>query len=106
MRAKQNNLLIDSLENIQGKNQKKSKPKSIKDWKPELDELADKVNKLKGTADSPAIYAPAFSLAKASVEFAQVAVSDPNDEEGLYKALQKVRRALNKSGNVLYRDEF
>jgi hypothetical protein len=106
MRAKQNNQLIESLENIQGKNQIKSKPKSMKDWKPELDALADKVNKLKGTADSPAIYAPAFSLVKASIEFTQIAVSDPNDVEGLYKALQKVRRALNKSDTVLYREEI
>jgi hypothetical protein len=106
MHAKQNNLIIESLENIQGKNQIKSEPKSMKDWKPELDELAHRVNKLKGSADSPAIYGPAFSLVKASIEFAQLAVSDPNDEEGLYKALQKVRRALNKSGTVLYREEI
>ena len=105
MRAKQNSRIIDNLENPRIKNQDISKPKSLKDWKPELEELARKSNKLKGSVDAPAIYSPAFSLVKASIEFAQLAVSDASDQEGLYTALQKVRRALNKSGTVLYREE-
>ncbi len=106
MSAKQNNRIIESLEKPEAGKQKKSSPKLIKDWKPELDELAQKANKLKGTADSPAIYTPAFSLVKASIEFAQLAVSNPNDEEGLYRALKKIRRSLNKSDTVLYREDF
>ncbi|MBC2710454.1 MAG: hypothetical protein HGJ94_05485 [Desulfosarcina sp.] len=106
MRAKQNNRIIDSLEKPQVKNQNKSEPKSLKNWKPELEELAHKAKKLKGSAESPAIYSPAFSLVKASIEFAQLAVSDANDQEGLHKALQKVRRAFNNSNTVLYREEY
>ena len=77
----------------------------LKNWKPELDELASRVKKLKGSVEHPAIYSPAFSLVKTSVEFAQLAVSNVNDQESLHKALQKVRRAFNKSNTVLYREE-
>ncbi len=106
LRAKQNNLIIESLEMSHEENQNKLKPKSFKNWKPELDDLARKVKKLKGSVDHPAIYSPAFSLVKASVDFAQLAVSDVNDQESLHKALQKVRRAFNKSNTVLYREEY
>lgn len=106
MRAKQNDRIIDSLEESVEKSPDKPAPESLKDWKPELEELARKANKLKGTAKSPAIYSPAFSLVKASIEFAQLAASDANDQEGLHKALQKVRRAFNKSSTALYREEY
>jgi hypothetical protein len=106
MRAKQNNRIIDSLEKPQVQNQNKSERKSLRNWKPELEELTRKAKKLKGSVESPAIYSPAFSLVKASIEFAQLAVLDANDQEGLHKALQKVRRAFNKSSNVLYREEY
>ena len=106
LKAKQNNRIIDSLEISREENQKKSKPKSLKNWKPELDELASKVKKLRGAVEHPAIYSPAFSLVKASVEFAQLAVTNANDQESLHKALQKVRRAFNKSNTVLYREEY
>ncbi len=98
--------LIDNLDKSVAENRNKSDPKSLKNWKPELEELASKAKKSKGTVQSPAIYSPAFSLVKASIEFAQLAVSDANDQEGLYKALQKVRRAFNKSNTVLYREEY
>ncbi len=106
MRAKQNSRIIDSLDKSVAENQNDSEPTSLKNWKPELEELASKAKKLKGSVQSPAIYSPAFSLVKASIEFAQLAVSDANDQEGLYKALQKVRRAFNKSNTVLYREEY
>jgi hypothetical protein len=103
MRAKQNNQIIDRFDKFQMENQRKSEPKSLKNWKPELEELTRKAEKLKGSMEHPAIYSPAFSLVKASVEFAKLAVSDANDQEGLHKALQKVRLAFNKSINVFYR---
>lgn len=46
-----------------------------------------------------------FMRLKASIEFAQHAVSDENDLKGLYKALQKVRRSFNKTSTVLFREE-
>lgn len=106
MRAKQNNRIIESLEISHEEKQNKSKPKSLKNWNPELDELANKVKKLKGSVEHPAIYSPAFSLVKASVEFAQLAVSNATDQESLHNALQKVRRAFNKSNTVLNREDY
>ena len=87
-------------------NQNKTEPKSLKNWKSELEELGGKAKELKGSVGHPAIYSPAFSLVKASIEFAQLAVSDANDQEGLHKALQKVRRAFNKSSTILHREEY
>ena len=70
------------------------------------DEIAGKVKTLKGAAGHPAIYSPAFSLVKASIEFTQLAVADDNDWESLNKALQKIRRAFNKVHTVLDREEY
>jgi len=105
MRAKQNNRIIDCLEISCESNLVKSKPKHLKNWKPEIDQLARKAKKLRGSVEQPTIYSPAFSLVKASVGFAQLAVSDANDPETLQKALDKVRRAFNKSQTVLNREE-
>lgn len=106
MRAKQNNRIVNRLEMPSEGHQSKTKVKSLKNWQPELDKLADQVKKLRGTVDQPAIYSPAFSLVKASVEFAQIAVSDVNDEDDLHKALQKVRRSYNKVNTVLCREDY
>lgn len=106
MRAKQNNRIIESLGKYEVDDPKKSKLKSLKNWKPELEELARKANKLKGSKEYPAIYGPAFSLVKTSIEFAQLAVSDDNDLDSLDEALEKIRRAFNKSTTVLYREEY
>jgi hypothetical protein len=106
IRAKQNNRVIESLEKPQAENQNKSEPKLLKDWKSELEDLSRKAKKLKGSVESSAISSPAFSLVKASIEFAQLAVLDANDQESIYKALQKVRRAFNKSSTGLNREEY
>ncbi len=105
MRAKQNNRIIVSLEKPPAEQQRQSTPKSTKDWGPELAELAMKGKALRGSVDDPAIYSPAFSLVRASIEFAQAAASDADDLEGLHKALKKVRRAYNKTNTVLSRKE-
>ena len=105
MRAKQNNRIIDCLEMSCENNRAKSQPQHLKNWKPEIDQLAIKVKKLRGSVEQPTIYSPAFSLVKASVGFAQLAVSNENDPETLQKALDKVRRAFNKSQAVLNREE-
>ncbi|MBI4776955.1 MAG: hypothetical protein HY788_22705 [Deltaproteobacteria bacterium] len=106
MIAKQNNRIIESLEKPQVENQNKLEPKSLKEWKHELEELARKAKKLKGSVEYPAIYGPAFSLVKASIEFAQLAVSNEQDIAGLLEALKKIRRAFNKSNTVLHREEY
>jgi hypothetical protein len=108
MIAKQNNRIIESFDTAQNYSQKKAtnKNKPQKDWRPELNELANASKRLRGKATDPALFSPAFSLVKASIEFALLAVSDANDQEELYKALNKVRRAFNKSNTVLNRQEY
>jgi hypothetical protein len=106
MRAKQNNRIIESLEPTQKGPQKKKLSKSLKNWMPELNELAGKAKKIRGSSEHPAICSPAFSLVKASIEFAQLSVSDSADLDHLYKSLRKVERALKKSNMVLNREEY
>lgn len=107
MAAKQNNRIIESFDTAKKNSQKKKGNKNtpLKNWRSELNELSNGSKKLRGKASDPAIFGPAFSLVKASIEFAQFAVSNPDDQEGLYKALNKVRRAYNKSNTVLNRQE-
>jgi len=107
MKAKQNNRIIESFDTATKNSPKKEakKIKSFKDWGPELNELAKRSKKLRGKVTDPAIFSPAFSLVKASIEFAQIAVSDVNNQEEHYKALNKVRRAFNKSSTVISRQE-
>ena len=106
MRAKQNNRIIESLEPTQKGTQKKKPSKSLKSWGPELNELAGKAKKLRGSSEHPAIYSPAFSLVKASIEFAQLSVSETAELDHLYKSLRKVERALRRSTLVLNREEY
>jgi hypothetical protein len=78
------------------------KQKKTKDWKPLLDELNENASKLRSSSSEPLIYGPAFSLAKASLDFARVAVEFPEDLEKLDKALDKVMRAFNKTEKTMY----
>jgi len=105
MTAKQNNRIIVSLDPITTGLQKEKSSKPLKNWKTELNELADIAKKLRGSSEHPAIYGPAFSLVKASIEFSQTAATDSGDLDHLYKSLKKVERALNKSRTVLNRVE-
>lgn len=79
-----------------------AKPKKLKDWKPLLDELQEKASQLRSSSSEPLIYGPAFSLAKAGLEFARVAVEFPEDLEKLDKALHKVILASNKVEKTMY----
>lgn len=108
MIAKQNNRIIDSLDSSPKEGQKKeaSKKPPNKDWKPELEAMAKASRKLRGKATDPALFSPSFSLVKASIEFTQLAVSDTSDPDDLSKALNKVRRAYNKTSTVLDRHEY
>ncbi len=79
----------------------KSKARVEKDWRPLLDELREKISKLKASGDDPAIHAPAFKLLQASLVFAQTAAEKPEDAQELEKALYKVRLAFNKTQKTL-----
>ena len=78
------------------------KPKKLKDWKPLLDELNEKAAKMRSSSSEPLIYGPAFSLAKASLNFARVAIEFPDDLDKLDKALHKVILASNKAEKTMY----
>jgi hypothetical protein len=108
MTAKQNNRIIESFDSAPNDKQRKetSKKKPHKDWRSELKELANISKRLRGKATDPALFSPSFSLVKASIEFAQLVASDVNDQEDLYKSLNKVRRAYNKTNTVLNRQEW
>ncbi len=108
MKAKQNNRIIESFDTATKNTPPKeaNKNKSVEDWRPTLNELAKASKKLRGKATDPAVFSPAFSLIKDSIEFAQVAISDVNNQEEVYKALNKVRRTLNKLSTVISRQEY
>jgi len=79
-----------------------SQPKNQKDWKPVLAEIAEKASKLRSSSDEPPLNSPAFSLVKASLDFAQTAIEHPQDAEKLFKSLDKVFRSANKAEKLLY----
>ncbi len=100
--AKQNGEIITSLE-TGAKTSGKKAAKPLKDWKPEIEKLIAKAVKLRGGNGQPTLYSPAFSLVKASLEFAHLAVSAPNEVEKLFKSLEKLDRELSKAEQTIYR---
>jgi hypothetical protein len=98
--AKQKGTIIESLD--PDWTPPKTKPQFDKDWKPVLEELLEKAAQLRAGANSPAISSPAFSLVRASLEFARTALEHPDDLEYLDKALHKVILASNKAEKVMY----
>ena len=70
----------------------------------ELDDFAERAKKLRGSTDQPPLCSPAFSLVRASVEFARLAAAD-TDQEPLHKAWKKAEWAVNKASTVLDRAE-
>ncbi|MBN1449508.1 MAG: hypothetical protein JW963_00685 [Anaerolineales bacterium] len=97
--AKQKGEIIESLDPDWKPAPAKQKKK---DWKPLLDELNEKASTLRSSSSEPLMVGPAFSLAKAGLEFARVAVEFPEDLEKLDKALDKVIRASNKAEKTMY----
>ena len=98
--AKQKGEIIESLDT--GWKPAPVTLKKVKDWGPLLDELKEKASKLRSSSSEPLMYGPAFSLAKASLDFARVAIEFPEDLEKLDKALDKVIRASNKVEKTMY----
>jgi hypothetical protein len=77
-----------------------------KNWKPLLDELSEKASKLRAGRGDAVALSPAFSLIRASLEFAQKAVDTPDDLETLEKSLQKIQRAFDKLQDSFYLSGF
>ena len=103
MAAKQHGGVIESLMPASPLAQSAKPKQPVRNWRPELDELISKAKKLRASSDHPPMLNPSFSLVKASLEFAQSAIENPNDLERLYRALKKVERATGKVEIVLNR---
>ncbi len=102
MTAKQNGRIIDSFEPVQ----RVEKKKPSKDWRPIIDEISLEVKKFRSSSGAPPIQSPAFSLAKASIEFTKTAVNTPDDLDELWKSLKRVERAIRKAETTLFRTEY
>ncbi|NMF86326.1 hypothetical protein [Nodosilinea sp. P-1105] len=72
-----------------------------KDWRPLLADLAEQAKVLRGGNGQPPINSPAFSLVKASLELAQLAVQDPDNTDQMLKSLDKVERSCQKAEKTL-----
>ena len=77
-----------------------------KNWRPLLDELSEKASKLRAGGGDSTVLSPAFSLIRASLEFARVACENADDLDELEKPMQKVQRAFEKLQDTLYFSEF
>jgi hypothetical protein len=103
MAAKQNGQIIESFDPEIQSQKAARKKKPLKDWGPTLEEISQQARKLRSSGGAPPIHSPAFGLTKASIEFARLAVANPEATDELWKALEKVERALAKTETVLYR---
>lgn len=101
--AKQQGKIFESLD----PDWKPPEPKVVqKNWKPILEELSEKVSKLRAGRGDAAVLSPAFSLIRASLEFAQNAVETPDDLETLEKSLHKAQRPFDKLQDTFYLSDF
>lgn len=96
--TKNNDEIIESL-TVQAK--KSVAPKMVKNWQPEMQELSKVAQGLRGGQGQPALYSPVFSLIKAAIELGELATAVPQDMDALWKAYNRVGRALDKTGNAL-----
>jgi hypothetical protein len=101
MAAKQNDRIITTLEPELAKPARKP-PKPSEDWRPEMDDLVERTDKMKG---GPAVQSSAFGLLRASARLAQAAVHNPDDLDELWDLEQRVRTALSRMQTVLSRAE-
>jgi len=105
MAAKQNSRIIESFDPQKQAEITSAPKKPIKDFGPTIDEISQQAKKLRSSSGAPAIHSPAYSLVKASIEFARTAADNPDDIDELWKVLNKVERAMRKAETVLYRSE-
>ncbi len=105
MKAKQQGCIVESLEKGAPQPVQKKPAKPSKDLVADIESLAATAKKLRGGSGQPAVYSPVFSLVKASVELAQLAVDDQTDIDRLWKSFEKIERAARKLETTLYREE-
>ena len=102
--AKQQGKIIESLDPDWQPSEKKTTIR--KDCRPLLNEVMERASKLRASADDPAVLSPAFSLVRASLEFANLAIERHNDIKEIDKVLRKVERAFRKAEDALYYSEY
>lgn len=102
LRAKQRGEITTSFEKS-AKASRSSPVSKLQDWRSEVEQLDKLAKGLRGGAEQPAIFSPVFSLVKASLELALVAVTEPSNEKELYQKLKKVNRAFRKVEAAIYR---
>ena len=103
MVAKQQGRIITRLDE---RKQRRAPARPRKDWGPLLTDLAQRAKKLHSSTGAPAIYSPAFSLVKTSIDFAKTATENPDDIEQLRKAYKRVERAMRRVATTLDRLEY
>jgi len=115
MSAKRNGRIITSLMEHKpsegsrdgkerGRQKGKATPysKALQEKRQLLAELSEKAKRLRRSAYDPEICSPAFSLLKASIEFAQLASADIQNFHQQQKCLKKLKAALRRLENSLY----
>lgn len=103
--AKQKGQIIESFDPAVQKAKQAKLFKPNKDYRPLLEEISKHAKKLRSGGNAPAVYSPAFSLAKAGIDFARLAVENPDDLDALWKALRKIAKATARAETILYRQQ-
>jgi len=106
MAAKQNGRIIESFDCEKQVGIEKKSKKQLKDYGETLDQLLQQAKKLRSSSGSPAIFSPAFSMAKTSIELAKLVVENPDDIDELWRVLKKIERAMRKTETVLHRSDY
>ena len=104
-RLKQKEGIVEQFVDAEGKPQirtsLKTPNKPAPDWKPTIDEMVAKSDKMR-RADTP-MQSAALGLLQAATHLAQVSYEQPTEVAG---QLKQVRRALSRLESVLYEDGF
>ena len=100
--AKQNGRFVESLDE-QGTERPAPRQVLEKDWRSDVDALVAATDKLKGSRET--LESEVFSLLKAAAHYAQSAVHNPDDLDGLWQAQKQTVRALRKLEARLNRAE-
>lgn len=105
LKAKREGQIIVSLDpELQAAQAAKMK-KPLKDWRPLVDGLLTDAKPLRAQSGSPPTWGASFSLIKASLAFAQTAVSSPDDLENLWVKFERLDREMNKLEDALFRSQ-
>jgi hypothetical protein len=103
--AKQQQRIITALEG-DGQPQSEFEPTLLPDLTPEIEELQKLANKLRASKGTPALWSPTFTLVRAALDMAHLAVQNLDQTTVLWDASAKVKQALGRIRTVLRRSEM